>query len=335
MSLSNHERTNHPRFAGIPRSPFDKLGANERLNQGFLSVALALIVAFMSRSRTARTTSRKKRKKRRRHPRFPIFWPGARLRRRALRALLAAPRVAQIIIVAVVVLALWSATNWVYQVVRKPAELFFPVSGTLSKTPSDTWRQYQPIFHAHSTAVITPELLAALAQVEGAGNPVARTYWRWHPTWDLFELYRPASSAVGMYQITDATFAEAKRYCIHDHVVVEDGPWNELRSCWFNSLYTRVVPTHAAELTSAYLDRRVASTLERNRIAGATLPQQQDLAAVIHLCGAGAGDAYARRGFRLTAGQRCGDHDVRGYLARVNAMRRVFARLATVVRWAE
>ena len=335
VSLSNHERTNHPRFAGIPRSPFDKLGANERLNQGFLSVALALIVAFMSRSRTARTTSRKKRKKRRRHPRFPIFWPGARLRRRALRALLAAPRVAQIIIVAVVVLALWSATNWVYQVVRKPAELLFPVSGTLSKTPSDTWRQYQPIFHAHSTAVITPELLAALAQVEGAGNPVARTYWRWHPTWDLFELYRPASSAVGMYQITDATFAEAKRYCIHDHVVVEDGPWNELRSCWFNSLYTRVVPTHAAELTSAYLDRRVASTLERNRIAGATLPQQQDLAAVIHLCGAGAGDAYAKRGFRLTAGQRCGDHDVRGYLARVNAMRRVFARLATVVRWAE
>jgi hypothetical protein len=286
----------------------------------------------MSRSRTARTTSRKKRKKRRRRSRFPIFWPGARLRRRALRALLAAPWVVQIIIVAVVVMVLWSATNWVYQVVHKPAELLFPVSGTLSKTPSDTWRQYQPIFHAHSTTVITPELLAALAQVEGAGNPVARTYWRWHPTWDPFELYRPASSAVGMYQIIDATFVEAKRYCIHDHVVVEDGPWNELGSCWFNSLYTRVVPTHAVELTSAYLDRRVASTLERNRIAGATLPQQQDLAAVMHLCGAGAGDAYARRGFRLTAGQRCGDHDVRGYLARVSAMKRLFARLATIVR---
>ena len=26
---------------------------------------------------------------------------------------------------------------------------------------------------------MTPELLAALAQVEGSGNPVARTYWRW------------------------------------------------------------------------------------------------------------------------------------------------------------
>jgi hypothetical protein len=289
----------------------------------------------MSRSRAARTTSRKKRKKRRRRSRVSILWPGTRLRRRALRALLAAPLVVQLIIVAVVVLALWSATNWTYQVVRKPAELFFPVSGALFKTPSETWRQYEPIFHAHSTAVITPELLAALAQVEGTGNPVARTYWRWHPTWDLFELYRPASSAVGMYQITDATFAEARRYCIHDHVVVEDGPWNELESCWFNSLYTRVVPTHAAELTSAFLDRRVASTLERNRFTSATLPQKQDLAAVIHLCGAGAGDAYARRGFRLTAGQRCGDHDVRVYLARVNAMKRVFARLATIVRRAE
>jgi hypothetical protein len=246
-----------------------------------------------------------------------------------------APGLVQFIIVATVVLALWSATNWVYQVARKPAELFFPVSDALSKMPSATWRQYEQIFHAHSTAVITPDFLAALAQIEGSGNPVARTYWRWQFTWNLFELYRPASSAVGMYQITDATFAEAKRYCIHDHVVVEDGPWHALRSCWFNSLYTRVVPSHAAELTSAWLDRRVVGTLERNRIAGATLQQKQDLAAVIHLCGAGAGNAYARRGFRLTDGQRCGDHDVRGYLAQINAMKSVFARMATMARQVE
>ena len=248
------------------------------------------------------------------------------------RTLRSAPGLVQFLIVAAVALALWSAANWTYQVMRKPTELFFPVSGTLAKTPSATWQQYEPIFQTHATAVITSELLAALAQVEAAGNPVARTYWRWRPTWDPFEVYRPASSAVGMYQITDATFAEARRYCIHDHVVVEDGPWNEIGSCWFNSLYTRVVPSHAVELTSAFLDRRVASTLERNRIASATLQQKQDLATVIHLCGAGAGDAYARRGFRLTAGQRCGDHDVRGYLAQVNAMKRTFARLATIVR---
>ncbi|HYA38612.1 MAG TPA: transglycosylase SLT domain-containing protein [Candidatus Methylomirabilis sp.] len=283
----------------------------------------------MSRSH-ARTASRKKRKTRRRRSRLAFLWRGARLRRRMWRALRSAPGVIQFIVVAVVVLALWSAANWTYQVVHKPAELFFPVSGELAKTPTATWRQYEPIFQAHSTAVITPELLAALAQVEASGNPVARTYWRWRPTWDPFEVYRPASSAVGMFQITDATFAEAKRYCIHDHVVVEDGPWNELGSCWFNSLYTRVVPSNAAELTSAYLDRHVAAILERRRIAGATLQQKQDLAVVIHLCGAGAGDVYARRGFRLTAGERCGDHDVRGYLARVNALKRLFARMAAV-----
>ena len=189
---------------------------------------------------------------------------------------------------------------------RKPAELFFPVSGALSKTPAETWRSYAPIFRAHSTAVMTPELLAALAQVEGAGNPVARTYWRWRLTHQPFELYRPASSAVGMYQITDARFADAKRLCIHDHVAVEN--------CWFNSLYMRTVPSHAVEMTSAFLDRAVA----RRGLKGATLQQKQDLAALIHLCGEG-----VRLGVR-----RCGDHDAQIYLAQVNAMKRLFARIA-------
>jgi hypothetical protein len=56
--------------------------------------------------------------------------------------------------------------------------------------------------------------------------------------------------------------------------------------------------------------------------------QKQDLAALIHLCGAGAGDDFARRGFRLAPGQRCGDHDPARYLARVNGMKQQFVRLA-------
>jgi hypothetical protein len=222
----------------------------------------------------------------------------------------------------------WVAANAAYQVARKPTDLFFPVSGTLSKTPFETWRAYRPLFRRYATDVITPGLLAALAQVEGAGNPVATTYWRWQAAWNPFEVYRPASSAVGMYQITDGTFREAKRYCIHDHAVAEEGSWHDASSCWFNGLYTRVVPAHAVEMTSALLDHEVTRTLTELRIATATLRQKQDLAAVIHLCGAGAGDAYARRGFRLVPGQRCGEHDVRGYLARVEAMKRTFAGLA-------
>ena len=38
--------------------------------------------------------------------------------------------------------------------------------------------------------------------------------------------------------------------------------------------------------------------------------------------------ARARGRFRLTAGRRCGNHDVNGYLAPVNVMKRQFVRLA-------
>ncbi len=250
------------------------------------------------------------------------------MRRRWYRSFKRASPTARVLIVASVAAAVFLSVNWVYQVCRKPTELFFPVSGTLFKTPTETWRAYAPIFRKHSTSIISAELLAALAQVEGSGNPVARTYWRWAWKTEPFEIYKPATSAVGMYQITDGTFAEAKRYCVHEHVVVEEGRWDDLHSCWFNSLYVRVIPSHAVELTSAYLDIHVRAILERYGIQGATLARKQDLAALIHLCGAGAGAEYARRGLRLTEGQRCGDHEARVYVARVDTMKKEFARLA-------
>jgi hypothetical protein len=247
--------------------------------------------------------------------------------RRAWRLFRGAPGFLQFSVVIVLALLLWFAVNGTYQVVRKPSELFFPVSGTLNKTPAETWREYGPLFRSYSTDLMTAPLLAALAQVEGSGNPVARTYWRWSLTPAPFNVYRPASSAVGMYQITDGTFREARRLCIRNHRVVEDGRWNDWNSCWFNWTYTRVIPSHAVQLTSAYLDRAVASVLERHALRGATLARKQDLATLIHLCGAGAGDSYAKRGLRLSDDQRCGDQKARDYLARVNAQKRTFEDL--------
>jgi len=81
------------------------------------------------------------------------------------------------------------------------------VSGALNKMPAETWRQYAPLFNEYSTATITPELLAALAQVESAGNPVARTYWRWRLTWHPFEIYQPAFE-----------------------VEIHDGPYNNIKN---------------------------------------------------------------------------------------------------------
>ena len=217
-------------------------------------------------------------------------------------------------------LVLLAALNWIVQAARKPSEALFAFDGS-TKTLKETWDEYGELFREHATPSIPAELLAAIAQVESAGNPAARTYWRWRLAWNPIEVYRPASSAVGMYQITDARFEDAKRLCIHGNARVEAGAWYDPRACWFNAFYFRVVPSHAIEMTAAFLDRSVSATK-------GSLKQKQDLAAVIHLCGASAGEGFARRGFRPSAGQRCGEHDLRAYLARVNAMKREFARLA-------
>lgn len=272
-----------------------------------------------------RTTTRGKRRQR---LRLPQLWPSARTRRKLLRWFKLAPASLQIVMAFALLFVLAVSLNWIYQVIRKPTELFFPVSHALSKTPAETWRKYAPLFRKHSTATMTPEFLAALAQVEASGNPIVRTYWRFSLDRDPLDMYKPASSAVGMYQITDGTFEQTRRYCVHHHVVVADGPWDDPRSCWFNSLYLRVIPSHAVEMTSAYLDRVVAGILARHDIRRATLQQRQNLATLAHLCGAGAANLYARRGLKLAPGQKCGDHSAQAYLAKVQAMQRVFAALA-------
>jgi hypothetical protein len=283
----------------------------------------------MARRGRRKASSRSKRatSKRKRRWRIGNWIPSAATRKRWFKRFRAMPAGFQIFTGLALLVVVWLGANWIYQVVRKPSELFFPVSGVLYKTPAETWATYAPVFRRHSTATMTPDLLAALAQVEASGNPIARTYWRWRLHSDPFEVYRPASSAVGMYQITDGTFAEARRYCIRNHVVIEDGPWNDWKSCWFNSLYTRTIPSHAVEMTSAYLDRHVARTLARHRIRAATLKQKQRLATLIHLCGAGAGNRYAARGLQLAPGQRCGDHSAQAYIDKVERMQQVFRQL--------
>lgn len=227
-------------------------------------------------------------------------------------------RIAGSVAVILVTLAL---LNTAYQLIRKPTELFVLVGHAFDKEPAETWASYGPLFRKASTATITPELLAALAQVESSGNPVARTYWRWRWSVNLLAIYRPASSAVGLFQMTDPAFAEAARFCVRGNAVTQTG-------CGSTFFYIRAIPSHAAELASVYLDRQVAMVLTLAGDAKASAQQKQDLAAFIHLCGAGPAAAYARRKFQMIAGERCGDHLVAGYVARVNAMKRQFLRLA-------
>jgi hypothetical protein len=220
-----------------------------------------------------------------------------------------------------ILLPLLALTNLVYHVIHKPTELFAFIGHRLDKEPAETWARYAPLFRTLSTSTITPELLAALAQVESSGNPVDRTYWRWRWSFNPFAIYQPASSAVGLYQMIDGAYAEAARFCIRDHAVVETG-------CGWTGLYIRTIPSHSIELASIYLDRNVADVLARTGNEKASASQKQDLAAFIHLCGAGPATAFARRHFQMMAGERCGDHLVAAYVARVNTMKRQFQRLA-------
>lgn len=232
-----------------------------------------------------------------------------------------APRMVRIAGGAAMLLAVLVLVNIAYQTVRKPTELFVLVGHALDKEPSDTWRQYGPLFRKHSTATITPELLAALAQVETSGNPLARTYWRWRWSFNPLAIYRPASSAVGLFQMLDAAFADAARFCVRGNAVTEAG-------CGSTFLYSRAIPSRAIELASVYLDRNLADVLARAGDVKASARERQDLAAFIHLCGAGPATAFARRKFQMAADERCGDHLVASYVARVNAMKRQFVRLA-------
>jgi hypothetical protein len=235
------------------------------------------------------------------------------------RKLARAPRAVRIAGIVATLLVVAALSNLVYQVIHKPTELFFLVGHRFDKEPAETWRQYGTLFRTYATGTITPELLAALAQGESSGNPVDRTYWRWRFSFNPLAIYRPASSAVGLFQMTDPAFAEAERFCIRDNAVTDKG-------CGFGP-YIRAIPSHAVELASVYLDRNVSAVLDRAEVA-ASPQQKQDLAAFIHLCGAGPATAFARRKFQMNANERCGDHSVAAYVTRVNTMKQQFQRLA-------
>jgi hypothetical protein len=224
------------------------------------------------------------------------------------------------------VLGVLAAANAGVQIARKPTELLGVVAPTRPRTPQETWAAYRPLFEAHATATVDAPLLAALAQVESAGDPLARTYWRWQWSLNPLEVYAPASSAVGLLQITDGTFEQARRLCIDGHAVVRPGA-GDRRGCGLLGAYFRTVPSHAIELTSAWLDDSVADALARARRPRAGPDARRRLAAVIHLCGRERGVAYARRGFWAIPGERCGDHDLARYVARVGELRAAFARM--------
>lgn len=216
------------------------------------------------------------------------------------------------------------AVNWVYQVMRKPSELVGVFENSFHKSPEATWRSYRSVFREKSTPIMTPDLLAALAQMESNGNPIVRTYWKWRWTTDVRRVFAPASSAVGMFQITEGTFAEARRFCVRNGQAYRDP--GDGSTCWGSFAYSRLIPSHAIEMTSARLHYQVERTLSGTKRKNAAAHEKQALATVIHLCGAGKGERFARLRFSADRLGRCGDHNPAAYLGRVRQLQERFKR---------
>lgn len=217
-----------------------------------------------------------------------------------------------------------AAINWTIQVYRNPAILISMFAGDSYKSSRSTWNAYGHLFEKHATATMTPKFLAALAQVESAGNPLIIPQWKWRFTTDITRIYAPASTSAGLYQYTRPTFQDAKRFCIHHHQVQLKKPFPNLGGCWFNGFYSRFWPSHAIEMTSARLDYYVHRILARSRLSNTSLDNKHKLAAIIHLCGVGKGERFARNGFDFNTLPKCGSHSTSAYYSRIGKAKNRF-----------
>ena len=226
----------------------------------------------------------------------------------------------------VFVAALFFGSNFMYQIYKKPAEILSLLNLGTPKILTQTWKSYKSDFIANSTKNIPSTYLAALAQVESSGNPLATPEWKLKWGKDFFKFFSPASTSVGLFQFTTPTFEKAKQYCIHDGKVLKIGPWYKFNSCWFNSLYLRVLPSHSIELTASYLDVAVKKILKRYSYKNVSSKNKKRVASIIHLCGPGKAKRFVRSGFKINSVGRCGSHSSRRYIETVERYERQLIR---------
>src|SRR3569833_2575478 len=118
---------------------------------------------------TRASSGARPRRRRTKRSKLAKLWPTATTRRRWMRHFRRAPGSVRVVTVLVIVAGVWLATNWVYQVIRKPSELFFPVSGTLFKTPTGAGRGGAPGGRGRAARAGAPGGRAAGARGGGAG----------------------------------------------------------------------------------------------------------------------------------------------------------------------
>lgn len=206
--------------------------------------------------------------------------------------------------------------NFFYQVYSNPLHLLSFLSRPFSKTPQQTWETYKDVFERAAVGRVTAPLIAAIAQVESQGNPLAAPTWTLQMSSDLKEVYAPASSAFGIMQITKGTFERMQRIC------------SEMQTCSSGNFSTRMRATDSIGMVAHYLHSVMTEMLGNKRVALLRDEQVTELASVIHLCGPEVGGRLVQNRFRLKMLSKCGAHWPQVYTNRVMVMKKQFEAMS-------
>lgn len=202
--------------------------------------------------------------------------------------------------------------NAAYHLFQNPIHLLSFVAHPFHKTPQETWAAYSHHFEKHGDSKVTPELLAALAQAESSGNPLAAPPWQLRMSTDLAEIYAPASTAFGLMQITKGTFQTMLQ------IAREEG-----RPA---PVMTRLSVGDQIQLSAMNI-RRNLQELVGDRFHSFEARRITNLSSVIHLCGPEVGRRLVRAGFKVDRLPKCGSHWPEIYTRKVWDLRLQFERM--------
>lgn len=210
-----------------------------------------------------------------------------------------------------------------FHIYHKPSIILLPVSNSFNKLPNETWDTYKDYFNEYSSKTISPFLIAAIVQHESAGNPLAQTYWKWN--WDVnpFKWFAPASSSLGLMQMTSGTWEDAKKFCtLGGEVIREEGK----KSCW-NFLASRLFPASNIRLASIRYHYYLKKWKESLGVDNLSSKLSRRFISVMHLCGVEKAFKWADKPHLLKK-RRCGGHSVREYLRSIARLERKFRNIS-------
>lgn len=209
--------------------------------------------------------------------------------------------------VKLVVASLLAFSFCAYHIYHHPSLVFLPLSNSFYKTPAETWDSYGELFETYSSNRLAPEFLAALAQTESMGNPLALTYWSLSASINPYRWFSPASTATGILQVTSPTWKEMKNYCLHESRLITHA---KTGMCRGNLFRFRIFASHSVHLVSAWFHK----FLENKRLNDR---DTRKLLSVLHLCGKSKAKRFLRNSLNFNSIGRCGSHNPKAYHAKL------------------